>query len=194
MKHQVKKEILNWSKRIFLTHMLLTLLTFIALRICRKVQVCGRLFLFGESYLCNLSKQTQQFRGINIGNENGLEIEIVQLADDTTLFVKDDTSVLKALETIKILSDVAGIKLYNSKTESIWLGQREPRIDSNVITWSSYPTLCYKTDFLVATFRGSKSYFRYTILNSQTIFCLSMRKKVRFLVIYIFRKCLCATP
>ena len=38
-------------------------------------------------------KQNQQIRGINIGNENDLEIKIVQLSDDTTLFV-DETSVL----------------------------------------------------------------------------------------------------
>ena len=74
---------------------------------------------------------------MEIGNENDLEIKVVQLADDTTLLVKDETSVLKALETISTFSDVSGVRLNKNKTEGIWLSQREPVIDPNVITWST---------------------------------------------------------
>ena len=84
-------------------------------------------------------KQNKEIKGIEIGNENDLEIKVVQLADDTTLLVKDETSVLKALETISTFSDVSGVRLNKNKTEGIWLSQREPVIDPNVITWSTRP-------------------------------------------------------
>ena len=84
-------------------------------------------------------KQNKEIKGIEIGNENDLEIKVVQLADDTTLLVKDETSILKALETISTFSDVSGVRLNKNKTEGIWLSQREPVIDPNVITWSTRP-------------------------------------------------------
>ena len=37
-------------------------------------------------------KQNQEIKGINIGNKNDLEIKVVQLADDTTLLLKDENS------------------------------------------------------------------------------------------------------
>ena len=84
-------------------------------------------------------KQNQEIKGINIGNENDLEIKVVQLVDDTNLLVKDKNSVLKAKETVNAFSDVAGVRLNENKTEGIWLGQRAPIIDPNVIKWASRP-------------------------------------------------------
>ena len=45
------------------------------------------------------------------------------------------------LETINRFSDVACVRvgLDKKKKEGIWLGQWEPIIDPNVITWSSHP-------------------------------------------------------
>ena len=97
------------------------------------------LFIIAVEMLSVNIKQNKEIKGIEIGNENDLEIKVVQLADDTTLLVKDETSVLKALETISTFSDVSGVRLNKNKTEGIWLSQREPVIDPNVITWSTRP-------------------------------------------------------
>ena len=53
------------------------------------------LFIMAVKMLSVSIKQNQEIQGINIGNENDLEIKVVQLADDTTLLVKDENSVLK---------------------------------------------------------------------------------------------------
>ena len=55
------------------------------------------------------------------------------------MLVKDENSVLKALEMINTFSDVAGVRLNENKTEGIWLDQRAPIIGPNVITWASHP-------------------------------------------------------
>ena len=55
------------------------------------------------------------------------------------MLVKDDPSVLKALETISTFSDVSGVRFNKNKTEGIWMSKREPVIDPNVITWSTRP-------------------------------------------------------
>ena len=96
------------------------------------------LFIIAMEMLYVSIKQNQQIRGIHIGNENDIENQVVQLADDTTLLVKDETSVLKALETMNRFSDVAGVRLNKNKPEGIWLVQTEPTINPNVITWSSH--------------------------------------------------------
>ena len=67
--------------------------------------------------ICNY-KATQEIRGMNIRNED-------QLADDTTLLVKDEIPVLKASETINTFSDVTGVRINKNKIKSIWMGQRE---------------------------------------------------------------------
>ena len=97
------------------------------------------LFIIAVEMLSVNTKQNKEIKGIEIGNENDLEIKVVQLADDTTLLVKDETSVLKALETISTFCDVSGVRLNKTKTEGIWLSQRESVIDPNVITWSTRP-------------------------------------------------------
>ena len=69
------------------------------------------LFIIAVEMLSVNIKQNKEIKGIEIGNENDLEIKVVQLADDTTLLVKDETSILKALETISTFSDVSGVRL-----------------------------------------------------------------------------------
>ena len=75
------------------------------------------LFITAVEMLSVGIKQNQEIKGINIGNENDLEIKVVQLAEDTTLLVKDKNSVLKALETTNTFSNVAGVRLNENKTE-----------------------------------------------------------------------------
>ena len=67
------------------------------------------LFIIAVEYLSVDIKQNQQIKCIRIGGDPDLEIKIVQLADDTTLLVRDETSTVKAIEAIDKFSKVAGI-------------------------------------------------------------------------------------
>lgn len=72
-----------------------------------------------------------EIMAVNIRNDKtitgvmveGTELKISQLADDTTLFIKDVESVRNLLAFLDKFSKVSGLKLNQSKTEAIWLGK-----------------------------------------------------------------------
>ena len=63
------------------------------------------------------TKQDQTVKWIKVGNE--LEVKIVQLADDTTVMVENDISVVNVLDIICRFSNVSGITVYNKKKRGI---------------------------------------------------------------------------
>ena len=74
---------------------------------------------------------------ININNEEKL-IQISQLADDTTLFLKDEEAVTKSLSIVNEFGDVSGLRLNIHKTEGLWLGLGRNRNDNlGGIKWES---------------------------------------------------------
>ena len=64
-------------------------------------------------------KQNQDITGIIVGNSS---IKVSQLADDTTLFLKDTHSLKVALEFLEKFKLSSGLKLNKIKTEVIWIG------------------------------------------------------------------------
>ena len=64
-------------------------------------------------------RQSPDITGINIDTTN---FQISQLADDTTLFLKDKHSVQTVLDLLKHFELCAGLKLNKSKSEAIMLG------------------------------------------------------------------------
>ena len=66
---------------------------------------------------------------ININNDEKY-IQISQLADDTTLFLKDEEAVTKGLSIVKEFGDISGLKLNIRKTEGLWLGRGRNRYDN----------------------------------------------------------------
>ena len=57
-------------------------------------------------------------------------IQLTQLADDTTIFLKNENAVINCLKTIKEFGKFSGLKLNLDKTEGLWLGQGENRNDN----------------------------------------------------------------
>jgi len=57
---------------------------------------------------------------IRINNEQRPLI-ITQLADDTTLFVSNETDIVNALSVVDKFSEVCGLYLNKNKTEGLWL-------------------------------------------------------------------------
>ena len=77
------------------------------------------LFILSVEYLACSIRNDDQIKGIKIANT---EIKIVQMADDTTIFLQDSTSLKQVLQKIYLFSKAAGLKLNKTKTEAMWLG------------------------------------------------------------------------
>lgn len=76
---------------------------------------------------------------IRSNKENAIEIKskskskfihLAQLADDTTLFLKDETAVINCLKIVENFGEFSGLKLNKDKTEGLWLGQAKNRSDT----------------------------------------------------------------
>jgi len=74
------------------------------------------LFLLATELLCLRINQNETLLGISIFDR---ELKIAQLADDTTLFLKDKKQLSNALEMIDQFSSASGLKLNISKCEII---------------------------------------------------------------------------
>jgi exonuclease III len=78
------------------------------------------LFIMVVELLANKIRQTKDIKGIKIDNT---EIKILQMADDTTIFVEDLDSLKCVLKIISLFHMFAGLKLNKTKTEAMWLGK-----------------------------------------------------------------------
>ena len=89
-----------------------------------------------ELFACKI-RQSYDIKGIKLpGTEN--EIYIQQYADDATLFLNNLESLNKALGIVECFSEISGLNLNKSKTEAMWLGSCENRMNPN-------NRLCWKT-------------------------------------------------
>ena len=86
-----------------------------------------------ETLSCNI-RDSENVQGIQIDN---CEIKITQLADDTTCFVKDKTSLPHLLDILKQFQCCAGLKMNVDKTKAKILGpERMPPDDLNGLDWT----------------------------------------------------------
>ena len=81
--------------------------------------ISALLFLLVVEVLAEKIKSSPQISGITIG---GTEFLISQLADDTTLFLKDKVSLSNTLTVLSHFEKCAGLKLNRGKSEAIMLG------------------------------------------------------------------------
>ena len=88
------------------------------------------LFLLVVEILGNqIRKNTQDGLEVNLKNEKKY-IQLTQLADDTTVFLKNEQAVKNCLQVIKEFGKVTGLKLNIEKTEGLWLGKGKNRGDN----------------------------------------------------------------
>ena len=89
-----------------------------------------------EVLACDIRKDNNNGLQISI-NGNIKTINISQLADDTTLFLKDEQAIKNSLEKVESFGNASGLKLNKHKTEGLWLGQHGNRNDKfENINWS----------------------------------------------------------
>ena len=54
-------------------------------------------------------------------------IQLTQLADDTTLFLKNEQAVKNCLKTVLTFGKYSGLRLNLDKTEGLWLGNEKKK-------------------------------------------------------------------
>ena len=78
------------------------------------------LFIVVVELLAHKIRTSNDIKGITIGNT---EIKLVQMADDTTVFIEDINSLEHILELLQKFEQYAGLKLNKGKTEAMWIGK-----------------------------------------------------------------------
>ena len=97
------------------------------------------LFILAVEFMSSNVKQNKQINGFKFLNNLELEIKTIQMADDTTLFVNNKSSVQNVLNEIEKFSTVSGITLNKSKTEGIYLGNSNITDLNPNIKWTNSP-------------------------------------------------------
>ena len=73
-------------------------------------------------------RNSTTIEGIQVASENGENnIKICQLADDTTLFLKNENAVRSSLTIIHDFGNHSGLKLNINKTDGMWLRRYKER-------------------------------------------------------------------
>ena len=74
------------------------------------------------------------------GLENGNKItKLSMYADDTTAFIRDDSSAVSLLTLVDQFGDLYGLKINKSKTQGLWLGPLKSRLDKEEPFGISWP-------------------------------------------------------
>lgn len=73
-------------------------------------------------------KTTNDGLQINAQDENKY-IQLTHLADDTTVFLKNEQAVKNCLNIVEYFGKFSGLKLYLEKTDDLWLGSGRTRND-----------------------------------------------------------------
>ena len=80
------------------------------------------LFIMVAEMLSTRIRTCDQITGVQIRiNNEQRPLIITQLADDTTLFVSNETDIVNALSVVDKFSEVCGLYLNKNKTEGLWL-------------------------------------------------------------------------
>ena len=111
--------------------------------------ISALLFLPVAEIMATVIRNNSEIKGLNIGD---IELKLCQLADDTSLFLKDVSSIKIALDSFEEFYRYAGLRLNRTKTEAIIMYNEGNIIkdESLNINWNetSFKTLgiWYSTD------------------------------------------------
>jgi hypothetical protein len=79
----------------------------------------ANLFILIVEVLSHSVKRNESIRGIKIDNR---EYKISQYADDTCLFLEDDTSLKMVITVFQTFAKCSGLQINMDKSEAIWIG------------------------------------------------------------------------
>ena len=77
------------------------------------------IFIIVAEILATKLRSSENIKGITVNNHN---IKITQLADDTTIFLKDKNEIPNAIDIVEEFGNFSGLKLNKNKTEGLLTG------------------------------------------------------------------------
>jgi hypothetical protein len=80
------------------------------------------LFLLAVELLATHIRNNGEIEGITVFETC---VKVIQMADDTTAFLKDTKSLKALLQSLFMFAKASGLKLNKTKTEALWLGSQE---------------------------------------------------------------------
>lgn len=80
------------------------------------------LFIIAVEFLATSIRKDAEIKGIKIANQ---EIKVIQMADDTTVFLQDAKDLKRLLHKLHLFAQASGLKLNKIKTEAMWIGSNE---------------------------------------------------------------------
>ena len=80
------------------------------------------LYVLCIEVLANLIRDPPRIKGFLLPGSGGLQVKVRLCADDTTLLLKDSSSLTSLFELIDLFEKGTGAKLNRSKTEAVRLG------------------------------------------------------------------------
>ena len=92
--------------------------------------VSALLFIIALQPLMNAIKRDERFQGIKIG-DNSLKIEL--LADDTTVYVKNENDIIVVLEILEEFKKVSGLSINQDKSKILWLGKTPLKLKIGIL-------------------------------------------------------------
>ncbi|KAL9986242.1 hypothetical protein ACROYT_G000353 [Oculina patagonica] len=96
----------------------------------------GLLFVLALEPLAHQIRITDSIKGL----ENGKKITKLSLyADDTTAFIREDSSAVSLFALLDQFSNLSGLKINKSKTEGLWLGRWKSRLGKDEPSGISWP-------------------------------------------------------
>ena len=112
-------------------------------------------------------RKSKDIVGITIGQHI---VNISQLADDTTLILKDETSLSNAITLIEKFKLYSGLTLNKEKTEAVWIGASKNRNDTPCgIRWTKDPIKALGIWFLTDSDRMQQLNIDERIKKLQTV-------------------------
>ena len=81
--------------------------------------ISAHLFIMSAELLAIKIRDNNHIQGINL---NGYQVKIMQMADDTTIFVKDHVSLHRVLFILHLFFKSSGLKINKTKTDAMYLG------------------------------------------------------------------------
>ena len=92
----------------------------------------GLLFVLSVEPLAHQIRINESIKGL----ENGNKITKLSLyVDDTTAFIRDDSSAASLFTLLDQFGDLSGLKINKSKTEGLWLGSWKSRLGKDEPSW-----------------------------------------------------------
>ena len=101
----------------------------------------AQLFILCVEILACRIRQCKEIDGVQLPSQvEEKQARIAQLADDTTVFVRNEKSINRVLDIMSQFQKVSGLKINKDKTEAVWIGSlKDSKKVCGKLKWTTEP-------------------------------------------------------